>query len=257
MKHTKDKLTVLVDGDVLLYRAAFRSIKEGSDPGYAFNDIFNNLKYDIGDANYELHISGKGNFRKKIHQQLVDDKVDYKGKRKEKPEAYYRTRQYVYDNYKPITVDGYEADDTAAIRATELYKQNKFFMYATIDKDWQQFPGIFYNTQYKSMKVLSTEDRILFLHTQFLMGDAVDNVKGIEGIGTKKAAKLLQNKTPMQQFDTIIKTYREHHPDDYYRRLEVMGVMLYLVRDKDDPIWNPDWWIKQLQKYATKKPCHI
>lgn len=252
MKHTK--LKTVVDGDVLLYRTAHKAMKDNANIKITFDSIFDELKNNIQSDIYELHISGGDNFRKKIAPNIVD----YKGKRKEKPVQYFEVRDYIVATYNPVCVKGYEADDTAAMECHAQQKKGNLIMFATIDKDWKQIPGLFYNMQYKNLTVLSTEERIKFLHLQLLTGDLTDNVQGLQGIGPVKANKLLANKDILQQFSEIIKAYRQAHPSNYVEVLNTMGAMLYLVKDKKDPIWNIDWWQSKLKEYhETKNPSCI
>ena len=96
---------------------------------------------------------------------------------------------------------------------------------------------------HKYIKAISKFESCEFLHTQLLTGDSVDNIPGIQGIGIVKATKILKNKNLKEQFDSIIKTYKKHHPDDYEDRLNYMGKMLFLIKDfKDNSDWNIDYW---------------
>lgn len=238
----------LIDTDILIYRACFKSIKDHLDPKSTFDELLKDIKQQICCDSYELHVSGPSNFRKELNQTFVS----YKGTRNKKPENYPELKAYVIANYDVVRQKGYEADDTIAIRATQLLKSGRIFIITSVDKDLKQIGGLFYNMRTKSLSVLSKAECILEFHMQLLTGDAVDNVKGIEGIGIIKATRLLKNKDNIKQFDTIIATYKEHYPNDYIDRLNAMGSMLYLVRDETDPIWNIDWWIKQLQKGLNK-----
>lgn len=240
----------IIDGDVLIYRSCHKSIKEyeGKQVKALFDNLYKELLEDLGcDENY-LHISGGNNFRKKIGTEFID----YKGKRKEKPSNYRECKEHVFNKYDVICKEGYEADDTAAVQAMEVKSKGDLYILATVDKDWKQIGGLFYNTQYKSLSAMTNFECISFFHKQLLTGDAVDNVSGIYGIGEVKANRLLNNDDVIKQFDTVIKTYKEYHPDDYIERLNAMGAMLWLVRNYNDPIWNVDWWIKQLQKFQNE-----
>jgi len=62
-------------------------------------------------------------------------------------------------------------------------------------------------------------------------------------VGIVKATKLLKGKTLVKQFESVIRMYKQHHPKDYLDRLDVMGKMLFLVKDyKDNKDWNIDYW---------------
>jgi DNA polymerase-1 len=244
MKHTNNNgVTGIIDGDILIYRSCHKALKDKIDVKLAFDNLLQDLKEDIACDNYSLHISEGGNFRKLIDQKFTV----YKGKRKEKPENYVQLKDYVIKNYDCIGAHNFEADDTASIEANELLKNGKLFILATVDKDWKQIGGLFYNTHYKSLSVSDKFECIKYFHLQLLTGDSVDNVPGIYGIGPVKAEKILKDKNVIEQFDTIIETYKEYYPEDYNDRLNTMGILLYLVKSYKDPQWSIDWWKKYLK----------
>ena len=234
----------IIDGDILIYRSCHKALKENLDVTSVFDDLYDDLCDQMACTSYSLHISGPGNFRKNLKQGFTK----YKGKRKEKPSNYNFIRDYVVKKYDTVTVPLYEADDTACIEGTKYLKDNQLFMVATVDKDWKMIGGLFYNMQYKSLTAISTHDAIEMFHKQLITGDSVDNIPGLFGLGIKKAEKIVKGKTLKGQFEAIIKTYKKMHPDDYIERLNIMGTLLYLVKDYDDPKWNIDYWNKYLDE---------
>jgi|TARA_B110000211_G_scaffold215159_1_gene257143 5'-3' exonuclease len=238
MKPT-NKIIGIVDGDVLIYRACNKAIKEELDVRKTFDKIYDEVKMNTACDKYSLHISGGGNFRKEIKQ----DFLKYKGKRREKPENYLECRDYVTKNHNPIMVPNYEADDTASVEAYKYIKENQLYMLITLDKDWKTIGGLFYNLLYNNLFAVSTVEGIEFFHQQLLTGDAVDNIPGIEGVGPVKANRILKDKNLKDQFKAIIKAYKTHYPKDFKARLNVMGTMLYLIKDfKDHSKWSIDYW---------------
>lgn len=238
MKPT-NKIIGIVDGDVLIYRACNKSIKDNLNVEKTFDEIYEEVKDNTACDQYSLHISGGGNFRKEIQQ----DFLKYKGKRREKPENYIACRNYVIKKYKPTMVKNYEADDTASIEAFKYIKNGQLYMLITLDKDWKTIGGLFYNLLHNNLSAVSKNEGIEFFHEQLLTGDAVDNIPGIEGIGPVKAKKILKNKNIIEQFEAIIKTYKKHYPEDGISRLNVMGTMLFLIKDfKDNSKWSIEYW---------------
>ena len=238
MKPT-NKIIGIVDGDVLIYRACNKSIKDNLNVEKTFDEIYEEVKDNTACDQYSLHISGGGNFRKQIEQ----DFLKYKGKRREKPENYIACRDYVIKKYKPTMVKNYEADDTASVEAFKYIKNGQLYMLITLDKDWKTIGGLFYNLLYNNLSAVSKNEGIEFFHQQLLTGDAVDNVPGIEGIGPVKAKKLLKNKSLNEQFESIIRAYKKHYPEDGISRLNVMGTMLFLIKDfKDNSKWSIEYW---------------
>ena len=103
--------------------------------------------------------------------------------------------------------------------------------------------GLFYSMMHKYVKPISRFDACEFLNTQLLIGDSVDNIPGLKGIGIVKATKLLKGKDLTKQFESVIRMYKKFHPDDYLTRLEIMGKMLFLIKDyKDNSNWSVEYW---------------
>ena len=112
---SKNNMIGIIDGDVLIYRACHKSLKENLDVKKTFNEIYQSVKDEVQCDEYSLHVSAHGNFRREIEQNITV----YKGKRKEKPTNFKECKEYVLEKYKPISKDGFEADDTASIEAMD------------------------------------------------------------------------------------------------------------------------------------------
>jgi len=231
----------IIDCDVLIYRACHKALKDKLNVKATFDEVLEGVKSEVQCDQYSLHVSGKGNFRKKLKQSITT----YKGKRRDKPENFIECKEYVLKKYKSIikTKDGYEADDTASIEATEYLNKGQPYILITIDKDWQMIGGLFYSMMHKYVKPISKFDACEFLNTQLLTGDSVDNIPGLKGIGIVKATKLLKGKDLTKQFESVIRMYKKFHPEDYLTRLEIMGKMLFLIKDyKDNSNWSVEYW---------------
>lgn len=237
----------IIDGDILIYRACHRALKHNLVVTSVFDDLYDDLCEQMACTEYSLHISGTGNFRKNIKQGFTK----YKGTRKTKPTNYTFIRDYVIKKYDTVTVPLYEADDTACIEGTKYLKDEQLFMVATVDKDWKMIGGLFYNMQYKSLSAISKIEAIEYFHKQLITGDSVDNIPGLFGLGIKKAEKILDGKDIKGQFEAIIKTYKKMHPEDYVERLNVMGILLFLVKDYDDEKWNIEYWNRYLDEVTN------
>ena len=224
----------IVDMDVLLYRSLAIHEKNGGEVIEVFDDLLEKIESDAACEKYSYHLSGTGNFRKNLKQGFTK----YKGKRKEKPKLYDFLRSYVLDKYNCISVNLFEADDTAAIEATELRKNGILYTLITVDKDWQQLGGLWYNISYGSLKYVNLEDGIRFFHRQLLIGDTVDNIPGLPKIGPVKAEKALKGLTLEEEIDKIEKMYKKHYKDDAEHAINTNGTMLWLKRSYDEPHWT-------------------
>lgn len=139
------------------------------------------------------------------------DFADYKANRQETPEdissAVPDIKRIIEGlNIPVIAVDGYEADDVIGALAKMAEKQGYEVYMVTPDKDYGQLVSEnikIYKPPYQGGKFeilgpkevcekwdISSVDQVIDMLG--LMGDAVDNIPGIKGVGEKTAAKLLK-----------------------------------------------------------------
>jgi hypothetical protein len=92
--------------------------------------------------------------------------------------------------------------------------------------------GWHYNFVKDNLYYVNQQTASFNFYKQFLTGDAVDNIKGVHGIGPKKADKLLEGKTDAEMWDVIV----EHL--GYDRAIE-NGHLLYMLRSTQDSFTPP------------------
>lgn len=218
----------IIDADILVYRVGFASEQDSED--YAIRTMARFLEdlvmLDLPRCNrWTLHLTGKNNFR---HEVAVT--APYKGNRKsEKPKHYKLLREYLAHAWDATIWDGMEADDAIAIEATSLKDEA---VIVSLDKDLDQVVGWHYNFVKNNLYYVSPEEASLNFYKQFLVGDAVDNIKGAQGIGPVKAQKLLEGKTDCEMWEIIV----EHL--GYDRAIE-NGHLLYMLRSVNDSFTPP------------------
>mgnify|MGYP006285547695 FL=1 len=213
----------LIDADILIYRIGFATDAETESTAIRTMAGFleDLLLLDLPTVQtWELFLTGKGNFRNE-----VAITAPYKGNRKsEKPKHYHLLREYLVLSWGADVIEGMEADDMLAIRATEIGDDS---VIVTLDKDLNQVVGWHYNFAKKEKTYITKPQGLLHFYTQFLTGDSVDNIKGVHGIGPKKALKLLEDKTEAEMWDVVV----EHLG---YDRAVENGHLLYMLRTRDD-----------------------
>ena len=224
-------MKILIDGDILTYRAAFscegQPLEDAQDKiDEIVEEILGAVAFSATSENYEMFITGKGNFR-------FDVQPTYKQNRsgKPKPEHLSGLRDYLVEAYNAKVSSGQEADDDITIRATELGPDA---IIASIDKDFLQVPCHHYNLNKKTLVKVEEFEGLLFFYTQILMGDKADNVFGIKGVGPVKAGKLLQDATTEQELYNIC---LDAYGGDK-RKVVENGRLLWLRR-KEDELWSP------------------
>jgi 5'-3' exonuclease len=224
-------LMLLIDGDIIAYRAGF-SVKDGD-----FDDVIEkvdeltelilNANLFFNDKNdYQIYLTGKGNFR-------YDIAKDYKANRKTsaKPEYLTETMGYLIEEYGASVSDGQEADDDIATRACSLDYNCTI---ASIDKDFLQIPCDHYNFyHYKHIKVSPLEAHRNF-YMQLLTGDVADNIKGVKGLGPVKARKIIGTLTAEKDmYRACLKEYKGNND------LLVATARLLWLRRKEGELWEP------------------
>jgi len=226
---------VLIDGDIIAYRAAFAT--QDLLPEDAESKVDELVEFIIQETidlpfpsshEYQTFLTGKTNFRFEIAKSYP-----YKGNRSatEKPIYLGVARQRMIDKYSAIVSDNEEADDLISKAAAALdYK----CVVASIDKDMLQLPCWHYNFGRKEWYKVSPIEGTLFFYTQILTGDNADNIKGLHGIGPKKAEKLLAGcKTEQSMWEVIYKAY-----EGDIERITENGRLLWLRR-YDNELWKP------------------
>lgn len=223
-------MIALVDSDILVYRVGSVTNEDAEPYALSKVDAFieNLFLLDLPEIfEWELHLTGKGNFR---HDVAVT--LPYKGNRKDKakPVHYEAIRKHMVDKWDAIVTDGMEADDKLAIRQHELteeFKHKDNSVIVTLDKDLDQVIGWHYNFVKKEMYYMEQDEADLRFFKQFLTGDRIDNIQGVHGIGDKKSQKLLEDLSNKERWDCVV----EHLGLD--RAIE-NGHLLYMLRSDDD-----------------------
>ena len=222
---------ILIDGDVVAYRCAYKSQEDRAEyaaysAGSYLSDLISHLYILIEDEpEYRVFLTGKGNFR---NEYAVT--AGYKGNRKdkEKPEHLQAIRDYLVSDWEAVVSEDEEADDLIAIAMTEHPES----IIVSIDKDFDQLPGLHYNPNKGQLYTVSPEDATKFLYEQILTGDRADNIIGIKGVGPVKAKKALEDcVTEREMYDVCVEMYGNEE------RVLENGRLLYLRRTKGD-IWN-------------------
>jgi len=195
----------LIDGDMLCYRIGFACDKETEE--VATSTMYNfiaDIMMQLDEVDeVEVFLSGKTNFRNDVAVT-----VPYKGNREgnRKPQHHQALRDYLVNDWGAAII-------------------------VSLDKDFDQVVGWHYNFSKDKLYYIEQDEGDLNFYMQFLMGDRIDNIIGVKGIGCVKAANLLGGKTPREMWEICV----EHLGED--RALE-NGRLLYLRRNKGE-LWMP------------------
>jgi 5'-3' exonuclease len=222
----------LIDADTIAFACA--ATAEDSDLWVATsraNDMVESILNATHADEYELWLSGKGNFRYNIYPEY---KANRTGSYRPKWEKL--VKDYLTEEWKANWSDGCEADDMVGVRQCEL----KNTIIAHMDKDINMIPGMHYGWPLtrlgKLIKAEKTyevtdEEALYNFYYQLIVGDTTDNIPGVRGAGPVKAIKLLQEYTSEEDRFNVIR--------DLYSSDEEMNMMarcLWIWRKMDDNV---------------------
>lgn len=250
-------MLALIDGDVLTFRVGFTT--EDSEWWVAkarIEEMFDRVLAETGADAYALFLSDKtkNNFRTTFYP-------EYKANRRGRPlpKHYPALRDLLIESYGAEITLGQEADDALGIAQTEMGNQRIWAdggansVICSVDKDLLQIPGTHYNFVKQEFYEVSENEGLYNFYKQILTGDVGDNVRGLEGIGPVRAAKILFNvRDPVESayFSVVLDAYFNHfsklweantlnHAQETQVKqlLLVTGRALKIRRIKDE-IWN-------------------
>ena len=224
---------VLVDGDIVAYRAAFST--QDMFPQDAESKVDELMDYILGDTlmfpdpnEYEVFLTGSGNFRYDIAKSFP-----YKGNRSgvEKPIHLSVTRERLISKWGAVVSEGEEADDLIAIAATYYGPDT---VVASIDKDMLQIPCRHFNFATGVWTTVTEFEGLRSFYKQILTGDRADNIIGLYRVGPVKAEKMLQGCNDEKSlWEAVLKAY-----DGDKERAVENARLLWLRREKGE-IWEP------------------
>ena len=226
-------MKALLDADTLAYRAAAACKDDTASVACLTVDsiVTDALLFCDVDVRWydtwQLFLTGKTNFRHDIAKT-----APYKGNRTQpKPAHLPAVRKHLVKHWNAYVSEGEEADDAIAIEATKLQGN---CVIISIDKDFMQLEGHFYNFVKRQHFFITEHEAMTNFYKQILTGDSADNIIGIRGIGPVKAEKMLQDVVNEKEMYRIcIKAY-EGNED----RVIENGQLLWLRREKGQ-IWQP------------------
>lgn len=214
----------LIDGDPLVYRAAFSVqknmyiIEKEGEPIFA-----SSRKKEVDDFIADNNITGASVESRTFLEDDAEKKVlynlrsmleaiieatetnqyrlfltgkgnfredldgSYKEGRAERPKLYTFAREALEGDIMTDVIHGMEADDALAIEQC----RREDSVICSIDKDLLMIPGWHYNPVKDAFKYVTYSEGLLFFYKQILTGDRVDNIEGLAGIGPKRAEKIL------------------------------------------------------------------
>ena len=245
---SKQKRTSYVDGDMIMYRAAFASEQETKweDDIWTLHSSETDMKVIIDDMiefvrdatqceELYLVFSDSRNFRYNIFP-------EYKANRKEKrkPLGLKAMTEWASENYNGIRWNNLEADDVIGI----LCSNSKDNVAVSADKDFATLPECeWFNFMSKETSFMTQEEADYNHLAQAMSGDTVDGFSGAKGIGSVTANKLLDKNGAT--WETVVKAYESKGQTEEDALLNAR--LSYILRNKNEynekegevRLWNP------------------
>jgi 5'-3' exonuclease len=220
----------VVDGDVLLYMSMWgkTSLEEAKEE---FKAKFNSVLEQLFTEDYVMAMGGPDNFRNDLYSEYKSSPSRVKSS-STKPEWFNELKSWTVDYYEGcILTDNCEADDMIRVWSLELYKAGKDYCVVSVDKDLDCIAGKHLNPRKGELYKVDQEWADYFYWKQLLMGDSVDNIPGLPGIGPKKAEAILAGTTNHRERKKIVcKAYYNQFKEEGFNHMLLNGKLLHIWR---------------------------
>jgi len=247
-----DKVTLLIDGDVVVYRATTaveQDIRWDEDVHTLHSDPLEaqqNIKDQVNrwakrfEADVVFAFSDKDNFRKTIFPAYKSNRKD-----KRKPLAYHDVKAWCEQTYRSFTRPSLEGDDVLGILSTneKIIRGQKIIV--SVDKDFGCIPGYYWNSDRDDKpRFISDEDADRFHALQTLTGDPTDGYPGCPGIGKVKAERLLDSTPVEDRWLAIVAAYEKQGLTEedalvQARCARILRTTDYDFKKKEPILWTP------------------
>ncbi|HYO11266.1 MAG TPA: DNA polymerase I [Tepidisphaeraceae bacterium] len=246
----KSKSFYIIDGHAHIYRAYFAPFRDLTSPTgeptkatFVFTQMLLNL-IDQRRPDYLAMVIDSGDesvFRKQLYP-------EYKATRQSRPDDFFpqeqRILEIVRDAGIPIFAKGgFEADDLIATMARELCEEDFETFLVSKDKDLRQIltpcVHMYDPATDEVIDEKKLEEKVGYspreaVEVQTLMGDAIDNVPGIPGVGEKTACKLIKKygtaDAVLEHLDELTPKMRENF-EKFADRLPIARKLVTLRSD--------------------------
>lgn len=218
-------MRVLIDADTLAYAASAVAENENEQIArWNANTMVLDTLRKLNTEEYQLYLTGDNNFRYSIYPEYKANRL-----KMQRPQYLPVVRQHLMDEWGAFMSDGCEADDMLGVDSIAAEDET---ILCSIDKDLDQIVGWHYNPRKETTYLVSPLEALRFFYYQLLVGDTADNIKGVKGVGPKKAEKILDGLvTEKEMFEAVRDAY------DNEEEMLMNGKVLWIWKQPDD-IWR-------------------
>lgn len=248
----------LLDGDILTYRVGFTTEDDDFNIAKArIDDLLDRILEAVKADRFTIFLSDstENNYRYQMYPL-------YKANRKQpKPKHLEGLKYYLAKEHLAIMTAEQEADDALGITQCKYENKDKSII-CSIDKDLLQIPGWHYNFVNEEMSYVEPMTGMRFFYKQLLMGDKVDNVLCLQGVGSVRADKFLEEKyTEDDCFKAVVDAYMGHKKLEGTEEERLGMILLYgrllKIRTKENELWNFPPTFQELQPKAESKLSYL
>ena len=236
-------MKALIDSDYFAYAHGSATDDEGHPIAWPLlasriSQQLENIVEKAGCTEYELFLTGGGNFR-----EAIATIKPYKGNRpSEKPYHYQRIRDYLIKFRGATLVEGMEADDTVSIEQWKDYhsevRQGWYpeevlgTVLCSIDKDLDMVPGWHYNWIKDEKYWIDEVSGLRNFYKQLLTGDTVDNIPGLFGVGKSSALVKRINDLDLEldMYSQVVEQYEKRFGSYWWKFLLENAQLLWMLR---------------------------
>ena len=195
----------IIDGDSFLFTATYDP-KNVLTLGEALNKAERTLEWilnTLGYTSYIGYLGGSNSFRKEVYS-------EYKANRrnKDKPKYFYEVSDFMVNQLGFHRPKDMETDD--AVNITRLQIPESIIV--SPDKDLLNLEGTHFNLRQGLLVSVNKEEAERLFYKAMIIGDSIDNIKGIHGWGEKTCEKLFADTSKGYRnlvFDSYVQVYGE------------------------------------------------
>jgi 5'-3' exonuclease len=225
-------LKALIDGDVLLHATLWETTNYQS----ALDKLLYNIEeYTLGAFcdDYVIAVGPRNgkNYRDDLYSDYKQTAMRVKG-RDDRPEHFYKIKDYLYALESVVVGDNIEADDLLGIWSQQLGNES---VIVTVDKDMNQLPGKHYNPRKEQYYLVSEVEADTFFLRQLILGDPMDKIPGLPKYGPVKADKIVEVASTVKELaSTVLDLYFLTYDKDWENYFLANGKLLWLQRKDYD-----------------------
>lgn len=228
----------LLDGDLVAYRSAAAAEKDSFPIArHYMEQTIDTILAETGATEFRIALSGPNNFRYQVYPEYKANRVT-----QQRPQFLTECKDFLHFTYNAEYSDNCEADDLLGIWQTEDTANT---IICSLDKDLRQVPGRHFSWEISGTSTrggrwtkaaehlnVTPFEGLKWFYTQTLIGDVADNIKGVSGVGIKRAEAALSGCTTEQElFEAVLSMYTNEE------EFLMNGKCLWVFRKPND-VWE-------------------